>query len=248
MLSLVQIQNDQLVVSSRQVAEHFKKNHRDLLRDIRLLISTIQVIHSSADFCAYANVSNFFFESTYDDRGVKKPEFLMNRDGFTLLAMGFTGLRALKWKMAYISAFNSMEAELKKQRDSQYEAELVFKAIEFAEKLSEKIFWITKSEIVSKRLAIEFTARQFNMNLDLFAEILPKSNEDVDLTATQIGAILGITATEINQILRKMKYQRRFRKIWIPIGDGLNYIGTNRKWKTSVIEIIKTFLAERLDE
>ena len=47
MLSLVQIQNDQALVSSRQVAEHFEKNHRDLLRDIRLLISTIQVIQST---------------------------------------------------------------------------------------------------------------------------------------------------------------------------------------------------------
>ena len=248
MLSLVQIQNDQVVASSRQVAEHFCKEHFHVLRDIRLLISTIQAVNTENQIFSRANVSELFFESSYIDRGVKKPEFLMNRDGFMLLVMGFEGFRAFKWKLAYIKEFNTMEAELKKQRESQYEAELVFKAIEFAEKLSEKIFWITKSEIVSKRLAIEFAARQFNLDLKLFAEILPKANEDVDLTVTQIGAILGITATEINQILRKMKYQRRFRKIWIPIGDGLNYIGINRKWKTAVIELIQTFLAKRKDE
>ena len=38
----------------------------------------------------------------------------MNRDGFSLLAMGFTGEKALRWKLDYIKAFNTMEAELKR--------------------------------------------------------------------------------------------------------------------------------------
>ena len=48
------------------------------------------------------------FEETLED-----PAFLMTRDGFALLAMGFTGKRALHWKLKYIEAFNAMENELR---------------------------------------------------------------------------------------------------------------------------------------
>ena len=42
----------------------------------------------------------------------------MDRDGFSLLAMGFTGAKALKWKMAYIAAFNAMQVEIDRQAKS----------------------------------------------------------------------------------------------------------------------------------
>ena len=55
-----------------------------------------------------------FQKSTYtnEQNGQTYPMYLMNRDGFTLLAMGFTGKKALQFKLAYIDAFNTMEAEL----------------------------------------------------------------------------------------------------------------------------------------
>lgn len=57
-----------------------------------------------------------FRESTYN-AGTGKPykQYLINRDGFSLLAMGFTGKKALEWKIKFIKAFNSMEAKLKEQ-------------------------------------------------------------------------------------------------------------------------------------
>lgn len=55
-----------------------------------------------------------FTESTYiSSRGRKEIEYLMNRDGFSLLVMGFTGSKALEWKLKYIDAFNKMEDRLK---------------------------------------------------------------------------------------------------------------------------------------
>lgn len=56
---------------------------------------------------------NFFLESTYENRGKQYPEYLMNRDGFSLLVMGF---KAMNWKIKYIEAFNEMEQQLKEQR------------------------------------------------------------------------------------------------------------------------------------
>lgn len=56
-----------------------------------------------------------FVESSYLNRGKKYLEYLVTRDGFSLLAMGFTGTKALKWKIKYIEAFNKMEEMLRKQ-------------------------------------------------------------------------------------------------------------------------------------
>lgn len=99
---LVEVRNNQVVVSSRQVAEKFGKEHKHVLDNIREIIR--------AEFSALT----YFQENTYKaGTGKSYPEYLMNRDGFTLLAMGFTGKEALHWKMKYIEAFNAMEEELK---------------------------------------------------------------------------------------------------------------------------------------
>ena len=51
-----------------------------------------------------------FEESSYiNSQNKEQPEYLMTRDGFTLLAMGFTGAKAMQWKIKYAEAFNTME-------------------------------------------------------------------------------------------------------------------------------------------
>ena len=104
---LVFIQNDQALTTSLKVAETFDKNHAHVMRDIRDLIS--QVGNESK-----IGLVKMFEESSYTDKkGESRPMYLMNRDGFTLLAMGFTGKKALKFKLDYINAFNKMETKLK---------------------------------------------------------------------------------------------------------------------------------------
>lgn len=91
----------QLVVSSRQVAEDFEKEHRNITRDIEALKKDV------------LNFEQMFIQSTYEDSyGRKQKEYLLNRDGFSLLVMGFTGKAALDWKLKYIDAFNRMERTL----------------------------------------------------------------------------------------------------------------------------------------
>lgn len=92
------------VASSRQVAENFGKEHKDTLESIRQILAA----ENSA-------TKSMFYETTFENRGKQYPMYLMNRDGFTLLAMGFTGKAALEWKLKYIAAFNEMEKKLAEQ-------------------------------------------------------------------------------------------------------------------------------------
>ena len=100
MKKLVFIENDQALTTSLKVAEVFEKNHKHVLESIREILA------------AENSAAKFFEESTFENRGKLYPMYLMNRDGFTLLAMGFTGKKALQFKLAYIDAFNRMEAKL----------------------------------------------------------------------------------------------------------------------------------------
>ena len=105
-------QNDQVITTSLLVAETFEKEHRNVLKSIRKLMSATNVA-----------VAQMFDETTYvNEQGKEQPMFFMNRDGFTLLAMGFSGEKALKFKVDYINAFNNMEAELKSQQTKQLSA------------------------------------------------------------------------------------------------------------------------------
>ena len=118
-------QNDQVCTSSFKVAEFFGKNHPDVVRAIDRLCDKLQ----STDFQCDAKMSSeIIFEEHFEDipqpnGGTKKGKyFIMNKDAFTLLTMGFTGKRALKFKVDYINAFNAMEAELKSQQTKQLSA------------------------------------------------------------------------------------------------------------------------------
>lgn len=95
------------VVNSLKIAECFGKQHQHVLRDIKAL---------QADLPGDFNASNFGLVEYLDAKGEKRPAFNLTRDGFTLLAMGFTGKQALAWKLRYIEAFNAMEGRLLAQQ------------------------------------------------------------------------------------------------------------------------------------
>ena len=102
---LVKVNDGQIVVESRKIAEHFDKQHKHVLD----AIENIKAENSA--------VTPMFCETTYTaGTGKAYKEYLMNRDGFSLLVMGFTGKKALEWKIKYIQAFNAMEEELRKPK------------------------------------------------------------------------------------------------------------------------------------
>ncbi|MBL1057721.1 ORF6C domain-containing protein [Ligilactobacillus salivarius] len=100
---LVIMHDQQAVTTSLVLAEVFEKKHQHVLRDIDAL----------------KDVSNFgqmFFESNEPDSyGRNRRIYFMNRDGFTLIAMGYTGSKAMEFKLKYIDAFNKMEKQIKEK-------------------------------------------------------------------------------------------------------------------------------------
>ena len=89
------------VVTSLDIAETFGKEHKNVLRDIREL-------ECSDEF----NRLNFELTSYIDARNRKQDMYYITRDGFTLLVMGYTGEKAMRFKEAYIRQFNAMEKAL----------------------------------------------------------------------------------------------------------------------------------------
>lgn len=123
MEALVKVENDQIVTDSRSVAEHFGKQHKNVLQTIENL-------------AAENPATKFLFQkTTFENRGKQYPMYLMNRDGFSLLVMGFTGTKALEWKLKYIEAFNAMERKLK---EATYDSYMISDPVERAKKWIEE--------------------------------------------------------------------------------------------------------------
>ena len=102
---------DEAVCSSLQVAEKFGKRHADVIRAINNLLE-----NDSTQNCVRC-----FNKSSYTDaKGEKRPMYVMNRDGFTFLVMGFNGNKANEWKWQYIKAFNKMEEFIKEKKSQKW--------------------------------------------------------------------------------------------------------------------------------
>ena len=102
MNELITVVNGKPVVTSKQIADHFGKTHRHVLRDVAKELET------AGDFGS----EHFGLSSYISSQNKILPCYEMSRDGFTLIAMGFTGVKAQQWKIKYIEAFNAMEREL----------------------------------------------------------------------------------------------------------------------------------------
>lgn len=101
---ILSTQNGEPVASSRQIAESFEKRHDHVMRGIEDILRGLPKNGDTPMF--------YKTEYTHEQNGQTYPMYLMNRDGFSLLVMGFTGKAALEWKLKYIQAFNEMEKKL----------------------------------------------------------------------------------------------------------------------------------------
>ena len=98
-MDLVTINNGQAVTTSMKIAEYFGKKHQHVMEKIRKLLDELP---------SEWGVSNFRQSSYFNVQGKEQPCYEMTKDGFTLLAMGFTGKKAIEFKLNYINAFNTM--------------------------------------------------------------------------------------------------------------------------------------------
>lgn len=134
------------MTSSLQVSETFSKEHRNVLRDVKNLTA-----QNSA-------VKKYFFEDTYiNSRGQEYPIIYMNRDGFTLLAMGFTGKQALAFKLKYIDAFNQMEQQIEQTGGYQVPTNMA-EALRLAADQAEQIEVLKPKALFADAVATSHTA------------------------------------------------------------------------------------------
>lgn len=182
--------NGQKMVSSRDVAKNFEKEHKDVLRAVENI---------KAQNCA---LTSMFFESTYTaGTGKAYPMYLMNRDGFSLLAMGFTGSKAMEWKLKYIQAFNAMERKLTTPESDDM---ILSRAVLIANKNVEQL-QSTNIQLVQENAKLKPASD--------YAHAVLMSDEK--LTVKQIAQNYGMTSQKFNSILEEMGIQYKVNKQWI---------------------------------
>ena len=189
MNNLVKIENNQSVVSSRDIAGHFEKAHGDVLKSINNLVRQNSL------------TKNMFIEKSREYRGQNFRYYLMNRDGFSLLVMGFTGAKALEWKIKYIQAFNDMEQQLRekvvKPADDLKEKRLV--VMHRNAKVREANIWLKLAQGGNENF--KQICRTYAANLLAEREIVALPEVDrKTYTATEIGKILGISANKVGRL------------------------------------------------
>lgn len=113
-MELVKVNQNLVFADSRIIAEYFNKAHRQVLQSIDNLIENL----NEAD--AEKSATLFKRKEWINELNRKYPYYEMNRDGFSLLVMGFTGKDALKWKLKFIEAFNLMEKTILNQQNNEW--------------------------------------------------------------------------------------------------------------------------------
>lgn len=155
------------MASSLDIAKVFEKEHKNILRDIENLFEDIP-----QDF----NELNFELVEYTDAKGEKRPMYNLTRDAFTLLAMGFTGKKAMRFKVLYIETFNAMEKALleqskKRGRKKQEQKEIVEEPLPLSSVFSGPIP-LTQSEKEGIQGIIDFMAFLNNASPDSIKEYL----------------------------------------------------------------------------
>lgn len=192
MNELVHLEHDEAVCSSLEVAEKFGKRHDKLIAEIRRMHSDLIGKGSPQNGGA-----KFFFEATYENRGKQYPMYLTNRDGFSLLVMGFTGKKALDWKLKYINAFNQMENYIREKQSQSWietrtvgklsrkaETDVLKQLVEYAKQQGSEhadMLYMTYSKLANKTVGVAdrdtATAKQL-MNLSVTENIILKVVEE----------------------------------------------------------------------
>ena len=200
MNELVFLKKDEALTDSLIVAEKFHKRHDNVLQAIDKLIPLLKNKERNM----------FILSHRKADDGQMHRMYLMNRDGFSLLVMGFTGKKALEWKLRYIDAFNAMESFIREKTSEEWietrrqgkltrkaETDTLKKLVEYAKgqgsEHADKLY-ITYSRLANKMAGIEnrdsATVMQLH-NLSLM--------ENIILHIVDTGILTGLHYKEIYQ-------------------------------------------------
>lgn len=183
---LVYLEKEEAVCSSLDVSRSFGKRHDNVLRSIGGLLENEET-------------QKMFKKLNYVDSQNKQkyPMYLMNRDGFSLLVMGFTGKKALDWKLKYINAFNQMEKIIRERQSQSWiesrsvgklsrkaETDVLKQLVEYAKQQGSEhadMLYMTYSKLANKTAGVtdrETATKQQLMNLSFVENIILNMVQD----------------------------------------------------------------------
>ena len=190
----VRVENDILVTDSRDVAEHFSKRHDHVLRDIENMKPDLP------------NFGEMFQESMMPDSyGRLQKVYLMNRDGFSILAMGFTGKEALAWKVKYINAFNALEAAWNTPE------QVMARALKIADQTISSLK-VENKKLSGEVIALSEKVEEMSPKVSYYETILNSPNT---VLVTQIAQDYGMSAKRFNKLLNELGVQHKVGDQWI---------------------------------
>ena len=204
------------VTDSLKVAIVFGKEHFHIVRDIRALLGesnfglTQKTLNEGQSDEFNPSLKEWFFEDSYSDQqGKKRPMYIMTRDGFTLLAMGMTGSKAMKFKIAFIEQFKKYESAVKSNTFGvpQSLSEALLMAANQAKQIEEQhrticqqssVIWLSEETIKKQKSLIKTQADKIEEMTpgDNFARAVLSSNQSILVgematILTQNGCVIG---------------------------------------------------------
>ena len=145
--------------------------------------------------------TQMFHKTTYINEQNKQqyPMYLMNKDGFSLLVMGFTGKEALKWKIKYIEAFNDMEQYLKQLQVSNVDKKIIDCKYDEVQMEKSKL-WLELADKVDIK-EYKQMAKSYAFNTLAGSNVLPLPEvKELTYSATEVGEIFGVSKNKIGSL------------------------------------------------
>ncbi|MGM8363991.1 Rha family transcriptional regulator [Virgibacillus sp. W0181] len=189
-------------VDSLFVAEFFEKEHFHVLRDIAKITDTKSGL--SEEFIK----SNFSLSKYKDSTGRKLPCYAMTRDGFTMLVMGYTGKKAMKFKELYIRRFNEMEEFITSLVAARKEFPLLTENIKLLHENPKPYHFSNECDMLN-RIVIGMSAKQFRTanGIEKGKSIRPY------LTNEQIYMLETLQKVDVGLLVAVPEYQQRKRHL-----------------------------------
>ena len=191
------------VVSSRYIAQVFGKRHDNLL-------STIRNLACSSEF----RLLNFKESCYKNEQGKRQPEFLLTRDGFSILIMGFTGKKAMAFKEAYINRFNQMESFIRNLLEAKTDFPEFTDAIMAAHEEPKSYHFSNELDMIN-RIVLGMSAKKFRetrgieKGKSIRPYLAPEQAEAIkSLQRIDIGLVLAVQDFQQRKAILESHYQR----------------------------------------